>query len=173
MSLSLSNTERILNNYKNDLGKDFQPYLGHCSRVLRYMSELGLKEEDEELASVLVAFHDLGIWTDDTMDYLEPSVLLAIDYIQSEGLDIDPETTRLVIGDHHKVTATSNPVAELLRKADLIDLTMGMIRFGVPKQVIKETRIQIPYLGFHSMITKKTLQHAVRNPLNPFPMLKA
>lgn len=172
MSSTFPRTNQILSSYKEELGNDFDRYLGHCQRVLRYMSALGMRGEEKEVASVLVAFHDLGIWTHNTMDYLEPSVQLAIEYIQSNGLDINPETTRQVIGDHHKISVTTHPLAEQLRKADLVDLSMGMIRFGISKEVIQKAKTDFPYLGFHAMITRKVLAHVVRNPLKPFPMLK-
>jgi hypothetical protein len=35
---------------------------------------------------IAACFHDLGIWTDHTFDYLSPSAGLARDYLQRYGL---------------------------------------------------------------------------------------
>ena len=76
----------------------------------------------------LLPFHDLGIWTAHTMDYLGPSIQLALDHITQNHLDISPQQTKSFIGDHHKFSQTPDPLAEKLRKAEVeISIERGTI----------------------------------------------
>ncbi|MFK7968744.1 MAG: HD domain-containing protein [Bacteroidia bacterium] len=162
----------ILNQHHEALGLDLLAYSGHCYRVLNYMRFLGMDEDDLDLALVALPFHDLAVWTEKSMDYLEPSFLLAKSYVEEKELDLDINHLRIIILGHHKTSKIDqSPVAELLRKADLIDLSKGMIRFGLSKAKIAEVKSAMPYYGFQSIIMRKVIVHAIKHPFKPFPML--
>jgi len=165
--------EDILRNYSNVLGNHFPLYRGHCYRLLNYIIYMQRHQDNLELLGVAISFHDLGIWTHDTMDYLNPSFELAKTYVQDEDVDIFISDLEVMIKDHHKVTPLRKVApAEYLRKADLTDLSFGFIPGGVPQSFIKDMVGCWPYQGFQKMIFGKVLLHAVGNPLDPFPMLK-
>jgi hypothetical protein len=51
-----------------------------------------LDPEQLEKVAVAAAFHDLGIWTDGTFDYLPPSIRLAREWLgQSGKAEWEPE----------------------------------------------------------------------------------
>lgn len=165
--------DNILESYKGYLGADYQKYRGHCYRLINYMIALGLGEEDLEVCQYAIPFHDLGIWTAQTMDYLAPSCEEAIKYIKKNNENIDSKQVSNIINNHHKITKIKGDSgAELLRKADLIDLTTSFVSFGIDKKTKKIIKQRFPYHGFQFFIYKKVMKHAIRNILNPFPMLK-
>jgi hypothetical protein len=166
--------DEVLSHHHLALGKDLLGYSGHCYRLLNYVRFLGMDDRDLPLMEVAIAFHDLGVWTDQTMDYIEPSVKLAEQYVLKEELEIDLQHLRLLIAGHHHLSGIENsPLAELLRKADLIDLSFGAISCGLPKKVFREIKKHFPYNGFQTMIFKKVALYAISHPLRPFPMMNA
>lgn len=74
--------EEILESKRADIGSDFAAYRNHCYRVLNFCIALSedTKESFEKI-QIAVAFHDLGIWTRKTFDYLLPSEELAREYL--------------------------------------------------------------------------------------------
>lgn len=163
---------KVLSNYKKELGADFHSYLNHVKRVYEYACMLRL-ERESELFQVAAIFHDLDIWVTGTMNYLGGSCDLAISHIQKNKLEIDQAELAKIISNHHRMTKVKDhPEAEAFRKADLIDLTAGWIRFNIPKSIIVDTERRYPRLGFTKSVLKKTGRWAVKHPFNPFPMIK-
>ncbi len=107
------------------------------------------------------------------MDYLPGSSTLALSYQQKSDIDLVPEEVSFIIKNHHKLRKIKGNIeAEAFRKADLIDLTAGRIRFNIPLSLIQESEKQFPRSGFTNVILGKTMKHAIKNPLNPFPMVR-
>ena len=60
--------------------------------------------------AVAAALHDMGIWTDATFDYLQPSVRLAREHLAHAGrADWTPEIAEKMIAQHHKLTPLARP----------------------------------------------------------------
>lgn len=62
----------ILADHGGGLGTDFEPYFNHCQRVFRLCRTLAGEELPSAAIAIAATFHDLGIWTAGTFDYLEP-----------------------------------------------------------------------------------------------------
>ncbi len=173
---SISTIEEILQFYTLPMGPDYNAYRNHVYRV--YHLTLLLTQKDftnRELGELQVAsaFHDLGVWTHRSMDYLDPSIDLAANYCEDYGIDHQVVTT--IIDHHHQLSTYKGKhslLAEPFRRADLIDLSLGVIRFGLPKKFYSDLKAEFPTLGFHSLIYKKVFRFALQNLRNPFPMLK-
>ncbi|MGK3868286.1 hypothetical protein ABI118_15920, partial [Enterococcus faecium] len=76
-----------------------------------------------ELLQVAAAFHDLGIWSDHTVDYIPPSVREARAYALANGFAAEAEEIALMVGTHHQVRADQVPqfpLVEVFRRADLV-----------------------------------------------------
>ncbi len=118
-------------------------------------------------------FHDIGIWTNQTIDYLDPSIEQAKLYLTEVGRkEWIPEITQMIHW-HHKISRYENvhyQTIEIFRKADWIDVTLGMLSFGVASQDIKRLKKQFPNLGFHWFLVKKIIKNLFKHPLNPLPM---
>ena len=166
--------DEVLLYYQNQLGTHYNKYRNHVYRVFNLAVILSNpNEENYKAIAIAAAFHDLGIWTANTFDYLAPSVELAGNYLIQNGLsDLEPLAMEL-INNHHKLsTYKSNSIVEAFRKADLIDLSFGLARFGMETKQLKKLNAQFPSLGFHRFILLQGLKNTVKHPLNPLPMMK-
>jgi len=165
--------ESILVAYAEALGPDFSGYRNHVLRVLGCYAALG-GEPSEQLV-IAAAFHDLGIWAAATFDYLAPSVALALEHLASSGLADHAAEVEAVIVNHHKLRRYRGPferTVELFRRADLIDVSLGLIRFGVVRQEVRAVRASLGNAGFHRRLLELTMREFVRHPLRPLPMIR-
>ena len=134
----------------------------------------GNLEQLEKIATA-VAFHDLGIWTDGTFDYLHPSVRLACAHLGRTGRqEWTSEITQMIL-QHHKVSAYRSHqdwLVEPLRRADWVDVTKGLITFGLPRYVINEAVATWPSAGFHRRLVQLEFERLRKHPWNPLPMVR-
>ena len=77
--------DAVLERFAGALGGDREGYTCHVARVLAFYRKIAHDHEAPEQVQIAGAFHDLGIWTARTFDYLAPSVRLARDYLTAEG----------------------------------------------------------------------------------------
>jgi predicted metal-dependent HD superfamily phosphohydrolase len=105
------------------VGHDFIAYRNHVYRVVNLRLAIagqGDRVELEKIAVVAV-FHDLGIWTNHTFDYMAPSVALAREHLSTcAQADWIPEVEAMIV-DHHKITPPGPNGASLVepfRRAD-------------------------------------------------------
>jgi len=176
LSTSLSTVEKVLDDHAAELGRDLIPYRNHVYRVANLcLAIVGDRRVEPEKIAVAAVFHDLGIWTNKTFDYIAPSITLAREHLTARGMaDWIPEIEAM-IANHHKVTparATSESLVESFRRADWIDVTRGLRRFGLPRRSIATVARTWPSAGFHRRLVELTLDRFVKHPLTPLPMVK-
>ncbi len=71
--------DELLHAHAAELGPDFAAYRNHTYRVVNLCAALSSHDTGQlQKMAIAAAFHDLGIWTDGTFDYLHPSIRLAI-----------------------------------------------------------------------------------------------
>lgn len=168
--------ESILGEWRNVIGDAYMGYRNHVYRMVHCC--FALRECDaEEREKILIAacFHDIGIWAANTIDYIEPSVLPALDYLESHDKQAWSDEIRLMISEHHKLRAYTGeyePLVELFRRADLADFSLGMLRSGLPRLTIRELKKAFPNAGFHKFLLRIASAWFIRHPLNPAPMMK-
>jgi hypothetical protein len=174
--------DRRLSPWMAQLGTDHEAYRHHVLRVLAVCDRLheGLSATGAGRPSrrpeylTAAAFHDLGIWTAGTLDYLGPSVELARGYLANAGRgDLEPVVTAM-IEQHHKIRRAGDPSApvEVFRRADLVDVTQGLRRFGVPLGQYRAMVRRYPYAGFHRRLISFGWKHLQANPTSPLPMVR-
>lgn len=148
------------------IGADFSAYRNHCLRVLTFtkyfLPDEVLKEIPEalELASVALAYHDVALWTDKKLAYLDPSV----DQMEKalEGGKYSKNQLAImkdIILQHHKITSfesnrgkAADALVNAVRMADWADATMGIVRFGLPASLLEAAYDKIPEAGFHMIL---------------------
>jgi hypothetical protein len=168
--------DKLLDERRSILGEDYVGYKNHCYRVLNFC--LALSDERPETwnkVAIAVAFHDLGIWAKDTFDYLDPSILLARKHLAEQNREGWQEEIESMTDQHHKITrSTSNPawLVEPFRKADWIDVSKGVLTFGLSASFVKEVLASIPNAGFHRRLIGLTWRQFRLNPTRPLPMMK-
>ncbi len=150
--------EELLEPFKPVIGDDFHAYRGHVYRVITYaMHFLAGDEAARAMIETAFAYHDIGLWTDKELAYLEPSEALALRDNEAQGWGLDPETLRDIIHWHHKVTpyrGRQERLVEAARRADWIDATGGRRRMGLSKAQVRAVEEAIPSYGFASVLQR-------------------
>jgi hypothetical protein len=168
--------EDILASHKDALGPDFVAYRNHVTRVLHFLFAIAPQlRESEEQVLIAAAFHDLGIWTARTFDYLDPSSRLAHEYLVARGLEPHWPEVDLIIQQHHKFRSYRGPFSlsvESFRRADLVDLSLGLIGFGLSSRLIQSVRAALPNAHYHARLIGFAGRHFLRSPLRPLPMVR-
>jgi hypothetical protein len=149
--------EALLEPYRDAIGHDYDGYRGHIYRVLSYaMHFLGGNGARGVVETALV-YHDLGLWSDKELAYLEPSIERAQHDNETRSWGYDPQLLHDIIYWHHKITPVRGPNADIVnavRKADWIDATQGLLRMGMPKRCIEKVTDAIPAAGFYDTLKR-------------------
>ena len=166
--------DELLERHAAALGADREPYRNHCYRVLNFCAA-----RDDALAlektAIAAAFHDLGIWSDGTWDYLDPSERRARAYLGETGRDAWGAEIGAMIQEHHRITsakAAPDTLAEAFRKADWIDVSLGAFTGGLPRSYVAEVRAAFPNVGFHRRLVQLASRRLLTKPWSPMPMMK-
>jgi hypothetical protein len=164
----------VLADHATALGGDFVAYRNHVYRMVNLCVAIAGRGELEKIA-VAAAFHDLGIWTDGTFDYIAPSIALAHGYLAARAREDWTAKIEGMIADHHKITqSTAGPdsLVEAFRRADWIDVTRGLRGFGIPGPFVARVFATWPNAGFHWRLVTLTLDRFRSHPLTPLPMVR-
>lgn len=150
--------------FSSVVGKEFKGYRNHCLRVLTFtnyfLSDSTRQKIPKamELAAVALAYHDIGLWTDKELDYLEPSKDLMDKTLGDLYTPQEIELMNQIILQHHKLTdytglsEAENDLVNAVRKGDWADASMGMVRFGLPAALLEAAYDQVPEAGFHDTL---------------------
>jgi hypothetical protein len=179
---SIIRLEKLLAPWQSLIGVEYQGYRNHLYRMIHCCVALqghqSLEECDEQtLQKICIAacFHDIGIWINNTVDYIAPSLPPARAYLLEYGLEAWTDEIILMISEHHKLSPYRDeayPLVEVFRKGDLVDFSLGMVRFGLDKEFIACLKSTFPNVGFHAMLVRRASKWFLRHPLNPAPMMK-
>lgn len=167
--------EKLLTQHEKEIGKDFEKYKNHVYRVFSICTRMDNVKHDEEKYAIAAVFHDIGIWTANTFDYLEPSIARANNYLETEGKSDWKDEIKFMIDMHHKKSrylGKYEKTVEIFRRADWIDVTKGKKLFGFSKLEYNRIIKQYPILGFHKFLIMQTIKNLFKSPLNPLPMFK-
>ncbi|MCE9499635.1 MAG: hypothetical protein K8R21_03915 [Leptospira sp.] len=177
MENSLINSDKtidsILNTHKDSLGTSYDFYRNHVYRIYN-LAKSHFSAADSDILKIACAFHDIGIWTHKTFDYLEPSKDLSVEYCKNKAIDSESakKIAEMITG-HHKITKNrSSESAEIFRQADLSDLSFGFIGLKSGKDFRKELNRQFPNKGFHLALVKLFLKQVATHPMKPLPMFR-
>jgi hypothetical protein len=162
--------DAVLDRHRAALGDDLSAYRNHVYRCATYHQQL-LGFSLPDVAALAWATHDLGIWTTGSLDYLTPSADLAAGYADEFGI-ADVGQLRALVTEHHKLRPVDDHVTETFRKADLVDVSHGVLRQGIGRSAVRAAVEQLPYNGFHVFLAKGLTGYAVRHPLRPLPMMR-
>lgn len=73
IQLERPRVEMLFARYKDQIGDDYPGYRNHVYRTITYaMHFLGNDAEYEQLVETAFVYHDIGLWTDHELAYLEP-----------------------------------------------------------------------------------------------------
>ena len=166
--------DELLEKFRPVILDDYERYRNHVYRVISNCLLLDSDVANHEKYAIAAAFHDIGIWTDQTFDYLQPSEHQANLYLTDIGKKEWIEEITSMIHWHHKFTSFQGKhqkTVDTFRKADWIDISLGLISFG-QKENFSDARRKFPNLGFHLFLLKQTSKRFLKHPLSPLPMLR-
>ena len=161
--------EEILESHRHrahgdDVGYD--SYKAHVYRVVNFARALApdATDRDDKLA-IAAAFHDLAAF--DTLDYLVPSIEAQDAWLEKSGRANWSDELALIVAEHHRLSGygTSRPYAplvEAVRRADLIDVSQGLVRFGLPKAYVNEVRETFDASVFFKRVIPSGTLRAIR-----------
>jgi hypothetical protein len=173
---SIPALDEVLGAHRDALGADFAGYRNHTYRVVNLCVALTPEAAGQlEKVATAAAFHDLGIWTDRTFDYLQPSVRLATSHLEKTGRQEWVRDVSTMILEHHKVSRLQDrrdSLAETFRRADWIDVSGGLLLFGLSREYIGHLSSKWPSAGFHWRLVQLSFRRLLTHPWNPLPMLR-
>jgi hypothetical protein len=160
--------ERCRDALRAACGADEGPIERHSLRVFRLALELaGEREIDRELLLCACWLHDIGLY---------PAVATKAAYVTDGRRVADEllagwEADRLrrcgdAIEHHHELRsqARRGPEVELLRLADRIEVSQGLLLAGVPRAWFRALRREIPARGFVGEVLRGLGRAAVQRP---------
>ena len=175
LQTSIPTVNAVLDNHASALGNDFIAYRNHVYRVVNLCLAIAGNRVELEKIAVAAVFHDLGIWTNHTFDYIAPSVALAREHLSASAhADWIPEIEAMIV-NHHKITLSRPGRASLVepfRRADWIDVSRGFRTFGVSHSFIASVFTAWPSAGFHWRLLALTVDRFLKHPLTPLPMVR-
>jgi hypothetical protein len=128
-----------------------------------------LSDRDDKLA-IAVAFHDIAAF--DTLDYLVPSIEAQDAWLRQTGREAWSDELALIVAEHHRLSGYGSvrpyaPLVEAVRRADLVDVSQGLIRFGIPRSYVKEVRAAFDANAFFKRVIPMGTLRAVRKLQQP------
>ncbi len=134
------------------IGADLPGYRNHIYRVLTYaMHFVGGEARWRRPFAFALAYHDVGMWTDQDLAYLAPSAAQAEAARRDHASDLSPQLIHDLIVWHHKLTPFRGPDARAvnaLRKGDWVDASQGLVRKGLSRAAIARVNAALPAHGF-------------------------
>lgn len=168
--------DAILGEWRSAIGPALDGYRGHVYRVFNVCLQLRrCSDEERRKLAIALAFHDIGLWSAQTVDYLPPSEAEAAAWLARNGLVAWTDEIRLMIGMHHRLRPwrdPATPLVEALRRADLVDFSLGAVRAGVPRAFLRRLSATFPNAGFHRFLFARARGWWLRHPLRPMPFLR-
>ena len=168
--------DEILAAWTHEIGKDYPGYRNHVYRMVHFCFALRDCTDDERRKIIIAGcFHDLGLWSDGSVDYLPPSIDRATSYLAQHALERWSPEIELMIAIHHKLRPYRDdryPLVDVFRRADLVDVSLGLLKCGVPGAYIGRVRQQFPNEGFHKRLAQFLVGWVPRHPTRPLPFLR-
>ncbi len=168
--------DHLFEQWHDDLKNDFTAYKNHACRVFNIAVAYARADATEiEKLAVAAAFHDIGIWTDQTFDYLNPSVNRASAFLDRSHRGFWKDEIRCMILHHHKLTPYRGrrpKLVEAFRRADWLDVCLFQFPSRFPPSYFKNLLCTFPRAGFHRRLTELALSWAMHDPFRPLPMIR-
>jgi hypothetical protein len=98
---------------------------------------------------------------------LVPSIEARDAWLQDTGRENWSDELALIVAEHHRLsrygpTRPHAPLVEAFRRADLVDVSQGMIGFGIPNSYVKEVRAAFDASVFFKRVIPSGAVRALR-----------
>jgi hypothetical protein len=149
---------------------------GHAYRVLNLARVLvpDAGDRDDKLA-IAAAFHDLDAFS--SLDYLGSSIRAQDAWLAATGRSAWSDELAVVVASHHRLTPCRGAhatLAEAFRRADLADLSQGVIVWGMSRAHVRAVRRAFDVGTFFTRVVPRAIaRNTLHHPLDPLPILRA
>jgi hypothetical protein len=176
MIVDLPVIDSVLGCHADQIGADLPAYRNHVCRIVNLMDAMAPVDPGDSLAvGTAAAFHDIGLWTAGTWDYIPPSVAAAERWLGDAGQVALAPRVRAMIENHHKLLpcpAGTDRLVENFRRADWCDVSLGLRPGGVAAARYRQILDRFPARGFHRRLLGLAIRHGWRQPWRPLPMFR-
>ncbi len=161
--------EEILESHRHRARGDdagYDGYKAHVYRVINFARALTPDEADrDDKLAIASAFHDLAAF--DTIDYLVPSIQAQDAWLQRTDRQSWSDELALIVAEHHRLfrygpTRPHAALVEAVRRADLIEVSQGRIRFGLPSSYVDDVRAAFDADVFFKRVVPSGARRAIR-----------
>ena len=166
---------QLLAPFAQVIGTDLEKYQNHVCRVVANCLAIDNSEKNRNKYIIAGVFHDIGIWTDHTIDYLAPSENIATRYLIDSSQELLMPEIIAMIHWHHKTTSYNGEHSDTVntfRKADWIDVSFGLLSFDANYKISSRYRKKFPNRDFHMFLIRQLANNFLRHPLSPLPMFR-
>jgi hypothetical protein len=170
--------EEILDVHRDHARGDesgYRGYRGHVYRVFNFARAVVPEGDDrDDKLAIAAAFHDLAVFSG--LDYLGPSIRAQDAWLRKTGRQAWSPELAVVIAEHHRLTTYRGSHAALadgFRRADMADVSQGLIRSGIPRAYVSGVRQAFDVGTFFTrVIPRMALRRLGRHPLDPLPHMR-
>jgi len=171
--------EQILDDHSDHARGDtvgWAGYRGHVYRVLNFSRALAPDSDDrDDKLAIAGAFHDLEAFS--SLDYLAPSIRVQDAWLRETGREAWADELAVIIAEHHRPTpyrGAHAPLVEAFRRADLVDVSQGLIKGGLPRAYVREVRAAFDVGNFFTKVVPlAVVKRLGRRPWDPMPHMRA
>lgn len=122
---------------------------------------------DSEVLLCAAWLHDAGLWRKTGDPYVTEAARMAEETLASFGWPVERlQRCMDACEQHHAPTSREHMgiEVELMRRADLVEVSCGAIAFGVPRAWLRGLFRAVPRSGFYPMITGAVADEIRRRP---------
>jgi HD domain len=150
------------------------PMERHCLRVRHIAAEIGRRrrwEVDDEVLTVAAILHDIGLYPGASRGgvYTADGAALAREILGAYGWSVERiECCAEAIDLHHDVRRQLQRCAEVeaIRLADLVELSGGLLSFGIDRQWLRTLNHAVPRRGLIGELARELSRAARERPLS-------
>jgi predicted hydrolase (HD superfamily) len=154
-------------------GESGGPMERHGLRVFLIADRLATAREaqvDREVLLIAGLLHDVGLYDQASHGgvYVKEGAEFTAELLRTQSWD--EERIRLcsdAIERHHELRSQWDRGAEveLIRRADLVDLTSGLVRFGLSREWLRDLTRSVPRNGTYPTIGREVARQLIHQPL--------
>ena len=149
------------------------PMERHGLRVFLVADRLATAREaeiDREVLLIAGLLHDIGLYDQASHGgvYVTEGARFTAELLRERGWD----DSRIqlcfdAIERHHETRSQwqRGPEVELVRRADLVDLTSGLVTFGLPREWLRDLSRSVPRDGTYATIGREVAKQLIHQPL--------
>ncbi|WP_279582126.1 NmrA family NAD(P)-binding protein [Fodinicola feengrottensis] len=151
-------------------------YRGHLYRVFNLARALVVNDPDrDDKLAIAAAFHDIDSFA--SLNYLGRSIRTMDAWLLRTGRGAWAAELAVVVAHHHRLTSYQGPFSELteaFRQADLAEVSQGLIRSQLPRELVHAVRQNIDVGSYFTRTVPAAIgRHVLRHPIDPIPILRA